>query len=150
MRHATVTPSLRRQRGVAVVELALILPALIMLTFLTTEFGRAIYHYASLTKSVRQAARYLSLQTPGQGVDGAKNLIVYGNLDGTGVPVLPGLSAAQVAAPVWQTVGAAPPLAVVTVRVTGYRFDSFMAGFWGQSWGPFVFSDISATMASMQ
>ena len=50
----------RRQKGVAIVEFALILPFLLLLTFITTEFGRAIWEYNTLTKSVRDAARYLS------------------------------------------------------------------------------------------
>ena len=35
----------QRQRGVALVEFALILPLLLVLTFITTEFGRALYEY---------------------------------------------------------------------------------------------------------
>ena len=54
----------RRQKGVAIVEFALVLPFLLLLTFITTEFGRAIWEYNTLTKSVRDAARYLSIQTP--------------------------------------------------------------------------------------
>lgn len=138
--------SRRRQRGVAAVELALVLPLLLLLSFITTEFGRAVYHYGVLTKSVRQAVRHLSTTAPGEGVATARNLVIYGNTQGSGEPVLPGLGLAQVPDPVWQSVGEAPPLAVVTVRVTGYRFDSLITGFGGQSFGPITFSDISATM----
>ena len=53
-----------RQKGTAIVEFALVLPFLLLLTFITTEFGRAIWQYNTLAKSVRDAARYLSLQTP--------------------------------------------------------------------------------------
>ncbi|WP_438999322.1 TadE/TadG family type IV pilus assembly protein, partial [Variovorax beijingensis] len=49
----------RRQRGVALVELALITPLLLLLTFITTEFGRAMYEYNLVVKSTRDAVRYL-------------------------------------------------------------------------------------------
>ena len=71
----------KRQKGVAIVEFALILPFLLLLSFITIEFGRAIWQYNTLTKSVRDAARYLSIQTPGtQRSREARNLMVYGNL----------------------------------------------------------------------
>lgn len=137
----------RLQGGVAAVELALVLPVLLLLTFTTTEFGRAIYQYGVLTHSVRQAARFLSTQAPGQGVETARKLVIYGNPEGTGAPRLSGLSAAQVPDPTWVYLGAAPPIEVVTVRVTGYRFQSMFTTFFGQKiLGPITFSDISASM----
>ena len=57
--------SLHSQRGVALVELALVLPLLLAVCFAITEFGRAIYTYDTLAKSARDAARYLTTQTPG-------------------------------------------------------------------------------------
>lgn len=139
--------SLRRQRGVAAVELALVLPVLLLLSLTTTEVGRAVYHYGVLTHSVRQAVRYLSTQTPGEGVETARKLVIYGNPEGTGTPLLPGLSATQVPAPSWTYLGAAPPIQVVTVRVTGYRFQSMLSGFLGQALlGSITFSDITASM----
>src|SRR5687768_8127054 len=68
----------RKQHGVALVEFALILPFLLVLSIITFEFGRAIWQYNTLTKSVRDAARYLSLQTPGTKIAEARNLMVYG------------------------------------------------------------------------
>ena len=53
-----------KQIGAAIVEFALTLPLLLLLTMITTEFGRAIYQYNTIVKSVRGAARYLALQTP--------------------------------------------------------------------------------------
>ena len=54
-----------KQRGVAAVELALILPLLLAICFAVTEFGRAIYTYNTLAKSTRDASRYLSTQASG-------------------------------------------------------------------------------------
>ncbi len=66
------------QKGVALVEFALVLPLLLLLTFLATEFGRAMYEYNALTKVARDAVRYLSVQMPGTKITEARNLMVYG------------------------------------------------------------------------
>ena len=75
----------KRQRGVASVEFALVLPFLLILTFITTEFGRAIWEYNTLAKSVRDSARYLSIKTPEDpvAIANARSLTVYGKLNGT-------------------------------------------------------------------
>lgn len=140
----------KTQKGVAIVEFALILPFLLVLTFITTEFGRAIWEYNSLTKSVRDAARYLSLQTPGnaQAITRARNLAIYGNLSGTGTPLAVGLSASNVPNPTWQTAGTAPVINTVTIRITGYTFNSMFSAVFGLALGDIAFSDITATMRS--
>jgi len=140
----------KRQKGVAIVEFALVLPFLLLLTFITTEFGRAIWQYNTLTKSVRDSARYLSLQTPGDPVAIAKaqNLTVYGNLEGTGPPLALGLSTSNVPNPTWQTAGSAPVINTVTIRITGYTFKSLFVSVFGLPLGDVPFSDISATMRS--
>ena len=56
-----------RQRGVAIVEFALVLPLLLLMTFVVTEYSRALYQYNTLTKSVRDAARYPVGAEPGLG-----------------------------------------------------------------------------------
>ena len=136
------------QRGVAVVEFALVLPFLILLSAITSEFGRAMYEYNSLAKAVRDSARYLSMQTPGTHMGEARNLIVYGNTAGTGSVVVRGLSAANVPDPVWQTTGANPIINTVTVRINGYAFQSMFATFLGLPFGTITYSDIAATMRS--
>lgn len=140
--------SARTQSGVALVEFALILPMLLVMTFITTEFGRALYQYNAITKSVRDAARYLSLQTPGTHQVEAANLIVHGNTAGTGPVLARGLTASHVLAPVWETVGTNPSINAVTVRVSGYQFQSMFATAFGHTFGTYTFSDITATMRS--
>lgn len=49
-----------RQRGAALVELALVLPILIILAFGFTELGRALYQKNQLTKEVNIGARYIT------------------------------------------------------------------------------------------
>lgn len=137
------------QRGVALVEFALILPLLLVLTFFTTEFGRAMYQYNSMTKSVRDAARYLSLQLPNTQTTEARNLAVYGNLAGTGNPVASGLTPGHVPAPVWQAEGVDPVINTVTVEIQGYAFQSMFTTAFGVNFAPggvITFSNIRATM----
>ncbi|MDQ0571625.1 Flp pilus assembly protein TadG [Variovorax paradoxus] len=141
------------QRGAALIELALITPLLLLLTFITTEFGRAMYEYNLVVKSTRDAVRYLSVQTPGTHITEARNLMVYGNTAGAGTPVARGLSLANV--PVgncctWQAAGASPLITTVTVRISGYSFHSLFPSVMGLVFadanGNIVFSDITATM----
>ena len=93
------------QRGIAVIEFALVLPVLMLLLLATAEFGRAFYQYNTLTKSIRDGARYLSDNSlNGAGVielDGAtstavKNLIVFGNSAGSGTALLDGFSTSDI------------------------------------------------------
>lgn len=51
-----------RQKGVAVIELALILPVMLIVVFGITELGRALYQYNALVKATRDAVRYLAQQ----------------------------------------------------------------------------------------
>ena len=137
-----------RQNGTALVEFALILPLMLVLTFITTEFGRAIYQYNTLTKSVRDAVRYASVRTPNTQVTEVRNLVVYGNPGGTGSPLVLGLTLANVPAPIWQTTGSNPAIGIVTIEVTGYTFNSLLPGAFGLPFDNIPFSTISATMRS--
>lgn len=142
-----------KQKGTALVELALILPLLLLLTFITTEFGRAMFEYNAIAKSTRDAVRYLSFQTPGTQVTQARNLIVYGNLGGTGTPLARGLTLANVPAAsccTWQLTGTNPVINTVTVRVSNYTYHALFPSVFGIAFGNaagnFTFSTITATM----
>ena len=137
-----------RQKGTAIVEFALILPLLLLLTMITTEFGRAIYQYNTIVKSLRNATRYLSLQTQNTKITEAKNLVVFGNIAGTGPALVPGLTLAQVATPTWQTIGSGPLINTVKITVTGYTFRSMFTSVFGVTFGDKIFAPISATMRS--
>ena len=144
----------RDQRGVAIIEFALILPLLLLLSFITFEFGRALYQYNVLVKSARDAVRYLSMQTPGQGSAVAKNLIVYGNLAGTGTPQVVGLTLSQAKDPVWTLAGSDPVINTVTVRLAGcgdsappcYKSTPLISSAFGLTFADINFADITATM----
>lgn len=53
------------QRGVAAVELAFILPVLLIILSGIIEYGRALWYYDALAKGARDAARYLSTRPIG-------------------------------------------------------------------------------------
>lgn len=137
-----------RQKGVALVEFALVLPLLLALTLLATELGRAVYRYNTTAKAVRDAVRYLSVQTPGTHLAEARNLIVHGNVAGTGPLLDTALTAANVATPTWRAAGSDPVINTVTVRVTGYQFRPLVPAMFGARFATITFNDISATMRS--
>jgi len=135
-----------RERGVALVEFALVLPLLLVLSLVTVELGRGLYQYNLITKSVRDASRYLSMHTPNTRLTEARNLVVHGNTAGTGPPLAAGLAAVHVIDPVWQTSGTLPVVSTVTVEVRGYVFQSLFAGAFGLPLGNITFGGIQATM----
>lgn len=69
-----------RQRGVAAVELGILIIPMVLLAFGITEFGRAIYQYNTIAKGVRDGVRYLTQGAPGEAarIENAKNLAVCG------------------------------------------------------------------------
>lgn len=89
-------PHPKHQRGVAAVELGLLMVVLVPLTFGITEYGRAMYQYNTLVKNVRDATRYLSEQAPGTANAAAKCIAVYGNTGCTAPALIPGLTTAMV------------------------------------------------------
>lgn len=140
-------------------EFALILPLLLLLTMITTEFGRAIYQYNTIVKSLRNATRYLSLQTPNTKITEAQNLVVFGNIAGTGPALVPGLTVAQVSTipPTWLTTGSAPLINTVTITVTCYKFRPRLTSVFGVTFSSDItcdgisgirYANISATMRS--
>jgi Flp pilus assembly protein TadG len=138
----------RFQRGVALVELALVLPILLVMTFIVTEFGRAIYQYNTITKSVRDAARYLTTQTPNSSaaITAAQNLVVYGTTAAGTTPLALGLTTSMVSASWPAATGTNPAISTVTVTVSGYSFQSLMLSAFGLPFGNVPYSNIAATM----
>jgi hypothetical protein len=83
------------------VELAIVMPLLVMLVFGVTELGRALYHQQTVTKASATGARFMArafnilddncaMQGGWESRSGqAKKLVVYAGGD---TPVVPGLS----------------------------------------------------------
>lgn len=109
----------RDEQGVQLVELAIVVPILLMLFAGIAEFGRYFYEYTTAAKGARAGARYLaSKSATSVGTNwqaNAKNLVVYGNAAGTGSPILPGLSAANVEIQYSGGVAAVPELVKVSI-----------------------------------
>lgn len=100
------------QKGIAAVEMTILLPFMLLLVFATGELGRFIFQYNTLTKLVRDAGVYLGahadtrqttlLPSPfideecGYCISETKNLLIYGNVSGGQSPLLKGLSPADI------------------------------------------------------
>lgn len=137
---------MKREHGTAIIEFALIFPVIVMLMFTVTEFGRALQRYNAAVKSVRDAARYMSVQQAGTHQAQSRNLIMYGTVDGSGSALDPALTTAMVPDPVWQLAGSDPLINTVTVRITGYQFKPAVAEVFGLALPTITFGDITATM----
>jgi CBS domain containing-hemolysin-like protein len=82
-----------KQRGTATVEFAMMVPILLMLIFMVTELGTMFYRHNEVTKSVQDAARYLSDVSVNQKIsltpDQVKKLICSGDIGGIGSEIVP-------------------------------------------------------------
>ncbi|MDP1666924.1 MAG: TadE/TadG family type IV pilus assembly protein [Methylobacter sp.] len=82
-----------KQKGTSTVEFAMILPVLLMLIFMVSELGTMFYRLNAVTKSVQDAARYLSdvSTNPNIALTNAqvKNLICSGDIGGAGAQIVP-------------------------------------------------------------
>jgi Flp pilus assembly protein TadG len=157
---AMSSPAFRmaRQRGVAAIELGILMVVLVPLTLGVTELGRAMYQYNSLVKASRDAARYLSTQGPGDPADTAiaQCLAVYGNKSCTGSALLPALTTAMVS--VCDSTNCAGThqnqptgsgvINLVTVTISGYTFTPVvpLPVFTSLSGSTLTFSPASTTM----
>jgi Flp pilus assembly protein TadG len=137
---------MRTQRGTALLEFALVLPFILMLIFTVANFGRAMQRYNGAAKAVRDSVRYLSVQQQGTHADEARNLVIYGNIAGTGTALDPSVTLSQVNGPTWALAGSDPLINTVTIKVTGYTFKPFGVSLFGLALPTITFGDISATM----
>src|SRR5437867_12922393 len=81
------------QSGQSLMEFAMVLPLVLLVVFGITEFGRAYYQYNTLSKAIRNGARYMSSHTySNANIANAQNMVVYGQASGSGTAVLPGLT----------------------------------------------------------
>lgn len=125
-----------QQRGVAAVELALSMLPLIVLLFGVSEFGRMMFTFNALDKSVRDAARFItappSTSTDPEG--DAARLAVFGNTAGNPPALAPGLTVGHVTfcnrttcpgTHQNQDTGSGP-INLVTVNIVGYQYSSII------------------------
>lgn len=96
----------RGARGVALVELAVVTPLMVLLFAGMSELGWALHQQDVLTRATRDGVRFAAgrAANPSVGVVAVdvtlatqtRNLVVFGNTGGTGEPLLPGLAPAMV------------------------------------------------------
>jgi len=97
-----------RQRGVVCVEMALVTPILLVLLLVTADLTRAFIEHNTVTKAVRNGARYVAAKAF-EGTTGlvdinatlvneTQNLVVFGSTSppGGASPVVPGLTLANI------------------------------------------------------
>jgi hypothetical protein len=117
----------RDDRGLQLVEVALVIPIMLLLFGAVAEFGRYFYEYTTAAKAARVGARYLVSKSVNSGINyegQAKNLVVFGNIAGTGSPVLDGLSVDNVDV---QYVGGTSGIpALVRVSIVNYPHKSVL------------------------
>ena len=119
-----ITAFSQDDRGLQLVELALTLPVLILLFAAVAEFGRYFQSYTTLAKGSRVAARHLATARYAGCEDAAaKNLVVYGNLAGTGDPIVNGLTTGNVTISRHTEGGALTTgfPATVTIEITDFK-----------------------------
>ncbi|HEX8782157.1 MAG TPA: TadE/TadG family type IV pilus assembly protein, partial [Steroidobacteraceae bacterium] len=92
--------------GTAIIEFTIALPVLLLMLVATAEIGRMLSQYNTLNKAVRDGARYLATNALA-GTTGVVsitpavqtatvNLVVNGNIAGSGAALLPSLAAGNV------------------------------------------------------
>jgi Flp pilus assembly protein TadG len=160
----------RRQRGVASVEFALLLVPLLIIGFGVLEYGRLLYHYATVVKSVRSAARLMAQRNPDNpssytiALSEARCLAVYGVLQCSQnqEPLVPGLKPSHIKICDRSSVTECDGLSLsdvknvatgndtgtlnlVMVRITGYEFNFLGLPFTGAD-SSLVFQPIQSVM----
>ncbi|MFN7927508.1 MAG: TadE family protein [Blastocatellia bacterium] len=127
------------------VEVAIVVPILLLLILASAEFGRFFYYYSTLSKATRAAAGYMSSKPYTQAsMDKAANLALCGSFTcAAGSEVLPGLQATNFdITPHLPEAGNIPP--TVTVTVINYQYQTVfgLGQMIGASWTSF---DIGAS-----
>lgn len=117
----------RDERGVQLLEVAIVIPILLVLFGAVAEFGRYFYEYTTAAKAARVGARYLASKSVTGSTNyaaQAKNLVVYGNIAGSGSPVLPGMTTANVQVDYVGGTSGVPNL--VKVSIVNYQHQSIV------------------------
>lgn len=120
----------RRARGIAAVEMAIVLPLVLLLIMPVGELGRAFIQYSRLSHRVLAGARFVAdnAHADSSGVPSlsstigaqARNLVVFGSTAGGSTPAVPGLSTTQVVIQV-------EPAGTVRVSIA-YPYQSVIGG----------------------
>ena len=114
----------RDERGVQLAELAIVIPIMLIMFAATAEFGRYFYEYTTLSKAARVGTRYLVTAKIDDFERGrAKNLVVFGNVNGTGDPLIEDLEVDHVIITAKNALGEEQTEGVpqtITVEIVGF------------------------------
>jgi Flp pilus assembly protein TadG len=122
------------RRGNAMLEFALSAAVLLPAFAGTFQYGYTFFTYNKLQSAIRGGARYASMRTYDSSTStpstafttAVKNMVVYGNSAGTGLPLAPGLDSSNVE--VLPNMSGSIPQSM-TVRITGYQVDAVFSKF---------------------
>ena len=115
----------RDERGTQLVELAIVLPVMILLFGAVAEFGRFFYTYATLAKAARGAARYsISRPFDSTNIAQAKSLAAFSDASAgcAGTPILQGMGCANVDLQMATSGG----VQTVTAKIVGYQYQPIL------------------------
>ena len=107
------------ERGSTLVEFAIGATVFLTAMFAVLEFGRALWTHNALTDAARRGARYATLHTSAD-IGSVQNVVVYGNPEGSGQPMLPNLTGSNVSVNYSGTYQINK--GTVTVSITNYQF----------------------------
>ena len=86
-----IKSSKKNQSGATLVEFAIAATVFLTAMFAVLEFGRALWTHNALADAARRGARYGTMHGIGD-MDKVKNVVVFGNPEGTGTPLVSDLS----------------------------------------------------------
>jgi hypothetical protein len=81
----------KKERGASLVEFSIAATVFLMVMFAVVEFGRALWTHNALADAARKGARYAVLNEQSK-IDDVKRVVVYGNPEGDGQPILENLT----------------------------------------------------------
>ncbi len=106
------------ERGSTLVEFSIAVTVFLIVMFGVVEFGRALWVHNALADAARRGARYAAVSKSSE-ADKVKNVVVYGNPDGAGDPMIPNLTTTNVEV---NYSGFGLNKGTVSVSVTNYQF----------------------------
>ncbi len=151
----------KKQIGVAAIEFVLLLPILLFIGWVSVDFGRLIFQYDALTKTTRDATRYLAAVTrpPNtvyqadptyqSAVTQATNLAICGSISTCNNTVVPDLTANNIA--IDYPASGVTGITYVRVSITGYSVNFItndIARLFNNQ--PLDLANISVTMRQIQ
>ena len=83
------------ERGATLVEFSIAASVFLISMFAVLEFGRALWVHNALSDAARRGARYAVVH-PITDAASVKNIVVYGNAEGSGQPLVNNLSTSNV------------------------------------------------------